>query len=70
MSDGSCGYVRLWSPMMFGCVRSGGSPVCGAVLLGNAVADRQCNGGLKVVVGCTWWRRVFGECNCRLLQAL
>ena len=27
------------------------------------------NGGLKVVMGCEWWCRVIGECNCRLLDA-
>ena len=42
----------------------------GAVLLGNAIADcyAQCKCGLKVVVGCSWCRRVIGEC--RLLDAL
>ena len=46
----------------------------GAVLLGNVTADADCqmlyNGGLKVVIGCEWWRRVIGECNCRFLDAL
>ena len=45
--------------------------MCG-VLVGNATADcwTPYNGGLKVVMGCEWWRRVIGECNCRLLDAL
>ena len=32
------------------------------VFLGEAVADCQtpCNGGLKVALGCKWWRRVWG----------
>ena len=44
----------------------------GAVLVGNTIADcwTPCNGGLKVAVGCRWWRRVSGECACRLLDAL
>ena len=48
----------------------------GAVFLGNANRRFKpdcytpCNGGLKVAVGCRWWHRVFGECNCRLVDAL
>ena len=41
------------------------------MFLGNATADcqTQYNGGLKVVMGCRWWRCIFGECNCGLLDA-
>ena len=38
------------------------------MLLGKATAPY--NAGLKVVMGCEWWRCVIGECNCRRLDAL
>ena len=39
------------------------------MILGTATADGSTpyNGGLKVVMGCEWWRRVIGR---RLLDAL
>ena len=38
------------------------------------IGGRQthCNGGFQAVLGlvCRWWHCVFGECNCRLPNAL
>ena len=40
------------------------------IVLGNATTHRYrpYNGGVKVSLGCEWRRRVFGECNWRLLD--
>ena len=64
-------HVRLVPQYNGGLEYAQWKAVCG-ILLGNATADcwTPYEGGLKVVMGCDWWCRVIGECNCRLLDAL
>ena len=52
-------YARL-CPDMFGPVRHREVQL-------QTDCRTPCNGGFKVAVGCSWWRRVIGECNFMLL---
>ena len=84
--DAKVGSARRWLQAMSAlCSRrgrlvqhyNGGSDhtqwkaVCG-ILLRNATVECQApyKGGCEVVMGCDYWCGVFGECNCRLLDAL
>ena len=56
--------------MVEGCARvASGAVVYWGMQLQIAI-DAIYNGGLKVALGCEWCRRVIGERNCRLLDAL